>query len=195
VLQGLGDNAIVASICPKNLAAMGSAASDPDYGYNPAVGALMDRLQQELRGSCLEREFETDADGQLACDVVEARMPESPGGCSCASPGHIDLGSATREVVEDELAASGLCGGNTGVSCDDYCLCEIGELANSDLDICRNSVTDPQTVYGYCYVDPDNGFGNPDLVADCPSNQRRILRFMGNDIIAPRASVFVACTR
>lgn len=45
VLRGLGDSAVVASICPANL-------SDParaDFGYRPAMGALGDRLRSNLR--------------------------------------------------------------------------------------------------------------------------------------------------
>ena len=45
VLKDLGDNAIVASICPKQVKPIGSTDSDPNYGYNPAVNALVVRLK------------------------------------------------------------------------------------------------------------------------------------------------------
>lgn len=47
VLKDLGDNAIVASICPKQQRTA-SAESDPNYGYNPAIGALITRLKEAL---------------------------------------------------------------------------------------------------------------------------------------------------
>jgi hypothetical protein len=42
MLRGLGDQAVVASICAKKVTADGSPATDPDYGYNPAMRALID---------------------------------------------------------------------------------------------------------------------------------------------------------
>jgi hypothetical protein len=46
VLQGLGDQAVVASVCPKKTAPDGTAASDPEYGYNPAITALIEAMRQ-----------------------------------------------------------------------------------------------------------------------------------------------------
>jgi hypothetical protein len=44
VLKGLGDNAIAASICARNV----TDPSRPDYGYRPALSALLDRLRAGL---------------------------------------------------------------------------------------------------------------------------------------------------
>jgi hypothetical protein len=44
VLKGFGDNAIVASICARNL----RDASRQDYGYRPALRAILDRLSAGL---------------------------------------------------------------------------------------------------------------------------------------------------
>jgi hypothetical protein len=41
VLKGYGDNAVVASICPRNLA--DAAASD--FGYRPALPSLLERIE------------------------------------------------------------------------------------------------------------------------------------------------------
>lgn len=41
VLKGYGDNAVVASICPRNMA----QPALPDFGYRPAMGDLLERLQ------------------------------------------------------------------------------------------------------------------------------------------------------
>jgi hypothetical protein len=46
VLQGLGDQAVVASICAKKVIPDGTPATDPDYGYNPAITALIEALRQ-----------------------------------------------------------------------------------------------------------------------------------------------------
>jgi hypothetical protein len=45
VLRGLGDQAVVASVCPKKAMPDGPPASDPDYGYNPAITALLEALR------------------------------------------------------------------------------------------------------------------------------------------------------
>jgi hypothetical protein len=46
VLQGLGEQAIVASVCPSNL----SDETKADYGYRPAIAAIIERLRNPLRG-------------------------------------------------------------------------------------------------------------------------------------------------
>jgi hypothetical protein len=46
VLSRLGDQAVVASVCAKKTTATGSPATDPDYGYNPAMTALIEALRR-----------------------------------------------------------------------------------------------------------------------------------------------------
>jgi hypothetical protein len=48
-------------------------------------------------------------------------------------------------------------------------------------------------VYGYCYIDPDNGLGAPSLVEDCPASQNRLLRYMGGGVPANGSVLFTAC--
>ena len=79
VLKAFGDNAIVASICPK-LTTSANPTQDPNYGYNPAVTGLVNRLKEALKGKCLPRAIAhvTDPDGaptppSLACEVIEAQ--------------------------------------------------------------------------------------------------------------------------
>jgi hypothetical protein len=195
VMKGLGDKAITASICPKNVQAMGGVpASDPDYGYNPAVAAMISRFTRALGARCLPRPFETDTAGRISCSVVETRPPSSGASCSCTAPGRTEISGNVRGFVEDELIAGGYCGGTTGVSCSDYCLCEIQQLSGFDLNDCQSTAADPGNVYGFCYIDPDNGEGDPALVAGCPATERRLVRFLGPDVPAPNAATFVVCT-
>jgi hypothetical protein len=44
VLRAYGDNSVLASVCPRNL----SDASKPDFGYRPALEAVLERLQTLL---------------------------------------------------------------------------------------------------------------------------------------------------
>jgi hypothetical protein len=72
-------------------------------------------------------------------------------------------------------------------------LCEITEFSGDELTTCRNEPIDPETQAGFCYVDPDNGYGNPDLVNGCAPTQRRLLRFMGGALPASNAQAFIVC--
>ena len=90
--------------------------------------------------------------------------------------------------------AQGDCGGDTNIACSSYCYCEIERLSGAELDICLNSLTDPGGIYGYCYVDPNEGVGNPGLIAACPDTQPQIIRFLGENVPSPGAASFIACT-
>jgi hypothetical protein len=217
-------NSIVASICPKDLT---SDIHSPGYGYNPAVAALIERLKVHLKGSCLPRPLTVSEDGEVPCNVVEAVPPLLVGGESCATfceekHRSSQVSPEMRKQVENSMRQLDLCDGNNGLRCEQVCLCLLPQetrAANklqsteyeSDLDVCQNAdehtanMLDP----GYCYVDPTllDAEGHPlageneSLVAKCPSTQRRILRFVGNQPTAEGGSavplrgalVFSAC--
>jgi hypothetical protein len=189
VLKGFGNNAVVASICPKNTRAQGSPADDPDYGYNPAMSALVRRLGEGFMKPCFPRPL-VATNGEVACRVVEASPATA---CTCDAPGRSAPSSTLETNVEAELTLRGQCGGSSGVSCSDYCLCEIEQLSGSDLDACQNQEAAPDDIYGFCYVDPDQGFGNPSLVSACPATQRQLVRFVGSDVPRQGASAFIVC--
>ena len=55
---GKSNNAIVGSICPKDLTY--ARRTEGGYGYNPAVASLVDRLKEKLGGVCLPRPLIVD---------------------------------------------------------------------------------------------------------------------------------------
>ena len=69
----------------------------------------------------------------------------------------------------------------------------------SDLTECKTAGADPGNLYGYCYVDPDAEtdptiiMGAEALVKDCKSSDRRILRFLGQNLPAKDGLAFIAC--
>ena len=69
MLKGVGDQAIVASICPAQSRTRGAA----DYGYRPAVDAIIDKLKsaphRPMPAAPAHRR--TD-DGQVSCVILEA---------------------------------------------------------------------------------------------------------------------------
>jgi hypothetical protein len=191
LLRELGSSAVVASICPKNVEAIVSPDADPFYGYNPAMGALVDRLKASLTARCLPRAL-TPTDGRVACTVVEVKR-ELDGCSACnATIGRHPLGSeGLATALSQELEASGVCGVATATPCEDYCACEIQQLDGDDLYACQNE-SSPQG-YGYCYVEEDSGPGAPAVLAGCPVDQKRTLRFVGDATPVPNALVFISC--
>ena len=224
VLKDFGPNAIVASICPKNVDAVGDPASDPDYGYNPAVGAIISRLKEALSGKCLPRQLVPDCGindpnlpacdgtncgipggcyspngGKVPCAVIEAVFESEIGaGCAPCDPtsGRIEPQEEIRPAVIDNLSQTGQCGnGANEKPCSSLCLCEIQQLTGGDLATCQDSVGDPSGIFGYCYVDAasDPPVGNPAIVDKCPATQKRLLRFVGDNVPQTGAVSFIAC--
>ena len=204
VLKQYGANSIVASICPKI-----RDLANPDYGFNPAVAAIVDRLKSALSGKCLPRPVDVDPrTGQVPCAVVEALGPDpaaSLHGAGCNRPGRSEPDATTVKSAEAELQKLGLCGVAGQPGCDEYVLCDIDQFDQTTdpggLDACRSNAPLPNEMVGYCYVaDTPQGqhIGNPALLDKCPDTERQLLRFVGSDanypLPAAGATYFIACT-
>ena len=169
VLQGLGDQAVVASICPSNVTNMTAA----DFGYRPAVGALVKRMASVLRGRCFSGALKVQADGSVPCRVVEAFTPPLGSTCSCNDrPGRVP---ADPSVLTPDVRAQGTC------------FCEIAQLQAENGTICKTQIAPPGSVAtGWCYVDPlqdDPLFGSAEcaVLHDCPRDAKRLVRFVTPD--------------
>jgi hypothetical protein len=200
VLKEYGENSIVASICPKVL-----DTNSPSYGYNPAVGAIIDRLKEALKGKCLPRPLvpagasEAGLEvGQVPCKVIEAVLPAA-GGCLCdESKNRAEATGELRSAILKKLREGGNCDIAGGTSCDSFCTCELKQLSGSEpggeLHACQNNITEPSAP-GYCYVNAaenEPNVGNPELVEQCTADSKRLLRFVGGTP-APGAIALVAC--
>jgi hypothetical protein len=160
-----------------------TAPEDPNFGYRRAMHALMDAMTPTLRGGCLR--------GQLSeavhCKLVEAR-PDGDGECSL--PGSVELPDELKASAYDRLQRSGDCGAGAP-ACNDsaWTLCEIAEAGPDCLENGRITST------GWCYVDADQGLGDPELVAHCPARQKRILRLVDplDRIQAEGAVMLISC--
>ena len=158
---------------------------------------------------CLPRSLPTGLpgtanDGQVSCIVAELKAAP----CDCMQPARAALPSSSLSAMVKQLQANGSCGGNSGIGCDTICGCEITQAAgtasdqNSALYACQNEVTVAAGVNGFCVIDQlrtdaagaPAPLGNPDLVSECPSNWKRLLRFVGVGTPASDASVFLSCT-
>jgi len=196
VLKDFGANSIVASICARNV----SDQNAPDFGYRPAIAAIVDRLKEQLGDRCLPRALNVNqADKTVACTLVET-TPQPDGACVC------DPAIARRApdpqvdaVVRGQLAIQrGTPCGDNDKTCAKACLCEVQQVQQVQgadpraLQICQQD-DDATGVEGWCYIDADQQIGNPDLVKNCPATQRRLLRFVGRGL-QPNTTTFVACT-
>jgi hypothetical protein len=191
VLKDVGEQAIVASVCPANM----DEATEKDaldFGYRPAIGALVDRLKGKLGYQCLPRQLTPKADGTVSCLVIEARKSQS---CSCAAAdGRAPVTDEHRPAV-DGARESGLVDG------DDDCFCEVPQLGGKELSACQVDKSDPlvvdgQQANGWCYVDATSTppVGSPALVPDsCPSTERRLVRLVGNAKAKPGSTLVITC--
>jgi hypothetical protein len=202
VAKEVRESGIVGSICATNL-------DDPyaaDFGYRPAVATIVDRLSGQLSTRCLPRKLEPNPDGSTPCLIVEARFPREAGvvnnpaaveACRlCKDP------SGFRSQVPPDLLAS--LGSGVGDSYD--CLCRINELSDSpgaqDRTECQTVVDLPALTSGHggwCYVDPES---EPDgarreqasqVVAPCPVNEPRTIRFVGG--VLENTTLLIACAK
>ncbi len=196
------DNAIVGSICPKDLNAANKEGAG--YGYNPAVKALVDQLKEKLGGTCLPRKLKVDpSTGEVPCAIVEAiSVDVDSNWCNCEANGRILPGASLQGAIKGAVQREGICGSGKLPSCDKFCFCQLKEFtkATSDGDRCLNQLNTEKNSPnpGFCYVDPSQGQGSADVVAACPGTEKRIIRIIGaadKYFSAPAPGrVFIACS-
>lgn len=160
-------------------------AGNSGTGGSGTINAFVDLLPSGSDG-CLLRAL-SPFDG--VCRIIEATTV--PTRASCSEPGRSPVTSrAIIEGARSRLQANNLCGSPQApvLDCSLFLFCEI-EQAN---DSCLNVIPSPDAV-GWCYVDPDNGIGDPSLVARCPATSRRIVRFVGADTPFAGAQLLIVC--
>jgi hypothetical protein len=199
-LQSVGAQGIVGSICPKQL----DNDKATDYGYRPAIGAIIDRLKTALGGQCLPRTLTPDKLGEVPCLILEARNTGGKGTCS--------LMNARQPVSADHKAAIDAAQAYPiykTAKWDTYCeIIQTGDPVNSSPEELKACQTDSSAqpiimggksnganANGWCYVDPaQNSASNPDIVKDCPATEKRLIRFVGNGNPVGNATLFITCT-
>jgi hypothetical protein len=176
VLKGVGDQGIVASICPPNT----RDPSASDFGYRPVMKTILDRLRVKLRASCLPRALKIDEQGRVPCVVLEAFTPKAGKACDCADPAVPGRTVPSPDLLTPEITAAG------------PCICQIEPLAGDARAACERGDGAFGNASGWCYIDPlqSHDVRQCDLVAKCPDTQRRILRYFG---VQPRGRAVVTC--
>jgi hypothetical protein len=189
VLRGIGDQAIVASICPK-VTRSNNPDGDVNFGYNPAMDALVGRFIPLLANQCLGRAPEVSASGKTQCVVLEAQLS---GTCDCSKPGRSVPEADSLTSVRDDLEQSKLCNQSNNAPCSQVCACQLTEAQGDALSVCRTPTDPGIQPPAYCYVEPDKGLGDPALVSGCPDSKRRLLRFVGADTPKAGSMAYMAC--
>ncbi len=191
VLKGAGDQGIVASVC----AAQVNDTKAQDYGYRPAIRAIIERLKSRLSGPCLPRQLHPDDHGQVACLLIEARKT-APGECSCDAP---SVEGRQDPVLPDHQAAVDQAKNDKAAAAAGWnCFCEIKPVEGEALKACQSDPSrevtsaDGQPVDGWCYVDATTG--NPDLISTCPASEPQKLRFVGEGEPLDNSTLFITCT-
>jgi len=84
VAKGLGEQAVVASLCAK---VVSGSTSDPAYGYNPAMQAIVNRLKKSLAQQCLPQKLTRDSAGDVPCLVLAVYGSQTDQAGGCTDPG------------------------------------------------------------------------------------------------------------
>lgn len=195
-------NAIGASICASNV----TDDSKDDYGYRPAVAAIVDRLKSQLSGRCYERALSVteipnkdnsaETLPSAACLIIEASDPKDDQhktpteDCKCDGKGQQPVSSEINSVLVG------------AVKDDFFCRCELTQFDGNALKLCQ---TDPspnlslggQAISGWCYVDPANAKDDAakaaanKIVEKCDENSKHTIRFINLDTSS--STLFITC--
>lgn len=155
---------------------------------------LVGRAQEPIKAcfpTSLEPESNPDSPnyGQVNCSFIVSGTAGTPF-CDCARENYVPASDAHAELAREELRVRGLC---FGPCCDNVCSCVLLQLAGDELTACQwpNEAESPPR--GWCYVEPDAGWGDPSTVADCPSSQARLLRIVPESVMPKGTIGTLAC--
>jgi hypothetical protein len=182
VVRGVGQMGVLGSICAKRTDS--GAVNTDAFAYAAVLNQLMgNRIRPAVGGKCITR-VASDADGTDRCKLIEIVYH----GEDCNLGGRTPAPPAYAEAVVAELDVP-----------SDLTFCELPRLPGDPRTpgtaayACANGVVPDENVYGYCFIDPSVGVGNPVMVQDCPQDSRRTFRMIPANMPRPGARVFAVC--
>ena len=138
VARGLGQQAVVASICPRS-----NDKADDDYGYRPAIRAIADRLESVLGNPCLPRPLVADPEGKVACVILETL------GLEIGQAGACNPANGLKEPDPGVVARFRKRKAAEGIDLSKLPICEVVQLTRGQL--VDGSCTESPAA-GWCYV-------------------------------------------
>jgi hypothetical protein len=174
VVRALGDQGIIASLCPITLDS--TKTKDPTYGYNPAVTSIINRLKNALTQQCLPRQLKRDSQTKNVPCLVLARLAE---GDTCDKYPGLTLpdSSILSTFQQQQKEASG----EGGLDLSTLAVCQVQQLPVDPGASCKDKPT-----IGWCYVE------NSDTEKPAGRCQQALLFSAGSGQIAG-ATFFLQC--
>jgi hypothetical protein len=146
-VRALGDQGVIASLCPITL--MGDKQA-PVYGYNPAVKAIVDRLKNALTTQCLPQKLTRDTsngpDMNTVPCLVLAQLGEVTDSCQAAGLA-LPPPEILSKFLEQQKAESGD-PKDGGTDLSKLPVCVLPQLVVAAGETCKD---DPKE--GWCYVE------------------------------------------
>jgi hypothetical protein len=159
VVRALGDQGIIASLCPISLKV---DKGDPTYGYNPAVKAIVDRLKNALTTQCLPQKLTRDTSAGPEKDKVPCLVLAQLGDVtdSCEKQ---NLKKPAPEILAKFLEQQKVESGDPkdgGVDLSKLAVCELPQLVVPAGATCKDDQNK-----GWCYVENSS---NASPAGRCP---------------------------
>lgn len=188
---------------------MGSVGALGCEGQSPVLGESGDSLAQGPEGeperahasfeviepvdgnTCLPFDLSFYPDtGTVPCAVTESVFDTPAENCTCDWP-RAAADPQMVSTIQRELKQTGECDGPSNSACADVCVCEVLQAEDALLKACQNDVA-PIDEQQYCVIDADQGYGNPELVQECPASRPTLLRLDAVDP-APNSVLHLSC--
>jgi len=192
--MGMGIGSVGALGCVGQSPVLGesedSLAQGPE-GEPESVGSPFQVIERVEGNTCLPFDLSFDQEtGIVPCVVTESVFDTPAEDCSCGPPRALP-DPKILSSIRRELKLAGECDGPGKSACADACICEVRQAASDDADACQNDV-EPNDDQEYCIVDVDQGYGNPELIRDCPPSRPTLLRLDAVDP-APNSVLLLSC--
>lgn len=144
VVRALGDQGIIASLCPITLQGDKQA---PTYGYNPAVNAIVERLKNALTTQCLPQQLTRDTQTNEVPCLVLAQLGEPTDKCETYG-----LQPPAKEILDVFLEQQKAQAGEGGDALANLPVCEVPQATVAAGDTCKDV-----NEIRWCYVENAQG--------------------------------------
>jgi hypothetical protein len=102
-------------------------ATDPLFGYNPAVNGIVDRLKNVLADACLPQKLDVDACGNVECLILVTLLDPTK---TCADlPGMVPAPAAVLQTFQKNQHDAWIAGGMVGTDPSTLPTCELQQLS------------------------------------------------------------------